>query len=293
MDNQEKTKPGRSKIAIIILAALLILSAGGLAVRYIYLGYFVPTRGTATVPENLIETESSQPEKLSDSQDSGEASGTGETAGSGEVPDTIKDNENAYQEELTGSSGGSASGGGGPRAVKMELYQGNPGDNESFEVQNMLPGDSVTKYFCVKVCHDADITLLFRAEVTEQTKHLGDVLRMKVTHLESGKVLCDAPFSQIDGREFAELLRQNAQEETTAYYRIDVSLDTSVGNEYQAAMLKADFEWYVEDGDGLTPPPKTSDAMNLTLWSVLVWSSFLLLVFLLLGRRGKEDKSHG
>lgn len=128
-----------------------------------------------------------------------------------------------------------------------------PDANQRFEVNNMLPGDTETKYFCVKAYHDADITLFFKADVTEQTKSLGDVLHIKVTHLDSGKVLFDAPFTEIDGQAVSELLKTNAQEETTAYYQIDVSLDTSVGNEYQAAKLLADFQWYVEDEGGLTP----------------------------------------
>lgn len=73
------------------------------------------------------------------------------------------------------------------------------------------------------------------------------------------RVLCDAPFAEIDGKEFSELLTANAQEETVAYYQIDVSIDTSVGNEYQAAKLLADFAWYVKDEGGLTPPPQTGD----------------------------------
>lgn len=105
----------------------------------------------------------------------------------------------------------------------------------------MFPGDTETKYFCVKAHLDADLELLFRTKITGQTKNLGDVLHIKVTHLETGKVLCDAPFAEIDGKEFSELLKKNVAGETTAYYQIDVSLDTSVGNEYQAAELKADL----------------------------------------------------
>ena len=41
MDKQEQVKkqPTRMKIIVIILAALLVLSAGGLAGRYIYLAF--------------------------------------------------------------------------------------------------------------------------------------------------------------------------------------------------------------------------------------------------------------
>lgn len=140
-----------------------------------------------------------------------------------------------------------------PIAVKLELYEGRPGANQRFEVKNMFPGDTETKYFCVKAHHDADLELFFRTKITGQTKNLGDVLHIKVTHLETGKVLCDAPFAEIDSKEFSELLKKKAAGGTTAYYQIDVSLDTSVGNEYQAAELKADFAWYVKDEGGADP----------------------------------------
>ena len=116
------------------------------------------------------------------------------------------------------------------------------------------------------------------------------MLHIKVTHLESGKELFDGAFSEINGREFSELLKANEEKSTIAYYQVDVSLDTSVGNEYQAARLTADFKWYVKDEGGLTPP-QTGDTTNLTLWIILAGSSFLLMLLLLVRRR-KEGEQH-
>ena len=278
METQEQTKTKRLRIAIIILAVLLVLSAVGLAARYIYLAFFAPTQATVTVPDNLIGEENPEPEGNTDN---------GSRDGTTALADTPGAND-------TGSSGADGTSDNSemdnPLAAKLELYQGKPEDNRRFEVSNMLPGDSVTKYFCVKASHDANIELFFKADITEQTKSLGDALHIKVTHMETGKVLCDAAFSEVNGREFAEFLEANSDEETTAYYQIDVSLDTSVGNEYQAAMLKADFEWFVKDQVGLIPP-QTGDNTNIILWIVIAASSFLIL--LLFGRRRKEDKRHG
>lgn len=279
MDNQEQTKPKRLKIIIIILAILLVLSAGGLAARMIYLNFFAPTQATVTVPDNLIGEE---PPSATD--------GTGTESTSPAASDDA--GSGRPSENGTGSTPAASRPAGmdKPSAAKLELYEGRPGDNQRFEEGNMFPGDSVTKYFCVKAYHDKDISLFFRADITEQMKALGNVLHIKVIHMDTGKVLCDAPFSEIDGQEFSELLKQNAQGETTAYYQIDVSLDTSVGNEYQAALLKADFNWYVKDEGGLTPP-QTGDTTNIVMWSVLALSS-LLLMFLLLMKRRKEDEQH-
>ena len=279
---QATPKSSRLKIVMVILAVLLVLSAGGLAARYIYLQFFAPAQSTATVPDNLIGQEDAEPQK--DPAENSSQPGTASTA----------DGESAASRTDT-SNGGNGAGENNsaaadkPVAVKLELYEGKPGDNQRFEVKNMMPGDTETKYFCIRAHHNADLELFFKTEVTEQTKNLVDVLHIKVTHLETGKVLCDAPFSEVNGSEFSELLKKNAEGKTTAYYRIDVSLDTSVGNEYQAAALKADFEWYVKDEGGLTPP-QTGDNTNIVLWVVLAGSSLLLLV--LLWKRRKEDGQH-
>lgn len=288
MERQEeqqnaKSKPSRIKLAIIILSVLLVLSAGGLVARYVYLNFFAPAQTTAVVPDNLIGEVSGTLSGETESSDSGTQST--EPAESGSQAEATTDSSHNGNQTGNASSGPAAD---KPTAKVLELYQGKPGDNERFEVRNMFPGDTETKYFCVRAYHDADITLFFKSTVTEQTKALGDVLNIKVTHMETGKELCDAPFSEIDGREISEVLKKNAQGETTAYYRIDVSLDTSVGNDYQAAMLKADFEWFVKDG--LTPPP-TGDTASLTLWIVLALSSSLLIILMLLKRRKGEEQN--
>lgn len=276
------------KIAIIVLAVLVIFSAGALAVRYIYLGHFASSQGTTTVPNNLI----GEVEDLD--QDAYGVVGTNQQP-STQTAQTSTDTTSVSRNSGSTAGGRTSSGAAGSNAeaAVLELYQGRPGDNVKFEVGNMLPGDSVTKYFCVKVNHDADITLLFNAEVTGQSQNLGDVLHIKVTHLDTGTVLCDAPFSQVDRQEFSELLKQNAQNETIAYYQIDVSVDTSAGNEYQGAALTADFNWYVnENEEGTLTPPKTGDTTNIVLWAVLAVSAAGVLILLLKSRKGEKDYDH-
>lgn len=274
MTQQEQTqKEKKLKVVIIILAVLLVLSAGVLAARYIYREFIAPTQSTATVPDNLIGDDSNQSE------------GNNTSGGNTESSNPVGNNGNSENSGNTETTT--------PVEAKvLELYQGKPGDNEKFEVKNMFPGDMITKYFCVRVNHEKDIELFFKTDITEQIKELGNVLNIKVTHLESGNVLCDAPFNEVNGKEFAEMLTVNEEKVTTAYYQIDVSLDTSVGNEYQAALLKADFNWFVKDDGKLNPPSKTGDNLNLAMWVTLGVSSALLL-FLLFGRRRKEEEQNG
>lgn len=289
-------KKKKLKTAIIILAVLLVLSGGGLAARYIYLQYFAPAQATATVPDNLIGDSSQTDADGTPTENTPPAESGPDTEDTSEGQTDTPENSSPADSGATGGTADSedtSPAADKPSAPVLELYAGRPDANQKFEVGNMLPGDVETRYFCVRAYHDADITLFFKADVTDQTKSLGDVLHIKVTHLDSGQVLCDAPFAEIDGQEVSELLTANAQKETVAYYQIDVSLDTSVGNEYQAAKLLADFAWYVEDEGGLTPPPQTGDTTNLVLWAVLAASSLLLILLLAFTRRRKEEGRHG
>ena len=306
MDNRERTedrdapkakKSGKRglRIAILLLAVLVVLSAGGLAARYVYLNFFAPSRATATVPDNLIGDGSGTGEPAETGGDETAAptvpaettAGTSPSSAGGAAPEG---EEPAKPENTAGGGQTQAAPTDEPEAAVLELYQGHAGDNERFEARDMLPGDTVTKYFCIRAHHKNALELFFRTEVTEETKALGDVLQIRVVRLDTGEVLYNGSFAGADGQEFSETLAENVQGETTAYYRVDVSLDTSAGNEYQQAGLTADFEWFVKDEGSLEPPP-TGVAANLTLWIVLAAASLTLVVLLILIRR-KEGGRH-
>lgn len=208
----------------------------------------------------------------------------------GEAADSVNADTSAQHRQATerNASDGQS---GQEQAVKLELYRRQPQDNEKFVVRDMLPGDSVSQFYAVKVYHDADVELLFTADITEQTKALADVLQLRVTDADSGRVLCEGTFSEIDGQAFARELAANEDEVSTAYYRIDAWLDTAVGNEYQAAMLKADFRWYVEDDGGLTPPP-TGVAAQVGLWAAAGAAALTALLFVLLVVRRRKEARH-
>lgn len=277
-----------TKPVIVILTVLVVLSAGFLGGRYVYLKLMEPAQSTTSVPDNLL----------------GGTEGNGTTQPSVTEPGTEGSTTEPSQEtteEITKETEGTAQGtptptgdsqqGGSVQAPVLSLYQGRPEVNQPFRVSNMLPGDQVTQYFCIKASHEKDITLFFEARVTEQTKALADVLHIKVTHLETGKVLCDDVLSQVDGKAVSEKIAAQQSEESICYYRIDVSVDTSVGNEYQGAGLAADFVWYVEDNGSLNPPAQTGETAPVLLWSVLAAASLGLVVVLALSKR--EEKQNG
>ncbi len=257
------------KTIIVILVCLIVLSAGALTARVVYLNFFADKTVTTIVPDNLIGED---PE--TESQDN---------SGNNDSDEETESNPTSIVPTDTSSANNQ-------KATTIELYKGKASDNEKFTVNNMLPGDTEVKYFAVKVNHHKNVNVFFNAEVTEQTKALADVLHIKVTHLENEKVLYDGTFADLNKDGYSELFATQSSTETVAYYKIEVSLPTSTGNEYQAAKLMADFNWYVLDTDALDSP-QTGDTSNIVLWFVLMLSSLAMMIILLFFRRkDKEEK---
>lgn len=278
---ENKKNSPRLKVLIIILSVLLVLSAGGLAAKYVYDNFFASDRASVTVPDNVIGDDG-------DSAQSGESSGTDGTQSGGTEGESVPAGSGDVSGSENTETGGSA-GADKPAAELLELYKTKPEDNEKFEVKNMLPGDIVTRYFCVRVNHGEALDLYFTADITGQIKQLGDVLEIKVTRVGEDTALCDLPFSEADGREYKTSVAENGSGVTDVYYRIDVSLDTSVGNEYQAAGLTADFKWFVKDESGLVSPG-TGDTSITVLWALLAASSAALIILLPVYRKGDKKR---
>ncbi len=258
----------KMKIIIAVLLALLILSVGALTVRIVYLNLTADKSTTTVVPDNLI----------------GEDPETSEAA-----PDS-SDNDNPTESTPSTPTNNSGSADAENKATVIELYKGQASDNEKFQVTNMLPGDTETKYFAVKVSHHADAIVYFNAEITEQTKNLANVLHIKVTHLENGKVIYDGTFADMNIDGYGETFATTESTETVAYYKIEVSLPTSTGNEYQSAKLLADFNWFVKD-TGPLDSPQTGDNSNIMLYFIIMCCSLAMIIILLFfRRREKEDE---
>ncbi len=278
---ENKKNSPRLKVLIIILSVLLVLSAGGLAAKYVYDNFFASDRASVTVPDNVIGDDG-------DSAQSGESSGTDGTQSGGTEGESVPAGSGGVPGSEDTETGGSA-GADKPAAELLELYKTKPEDNEKFEVENMLPGDTVTRYFCVRVNHGEALDLYFTADITGQIKQLGDVLEITVTRVGEDTALCDLPFSEADGKEYKTRVAENGSGATDVYYRIDVSLDTSVGNEYQAAELTADFKWFVKDESGLVSPG-TGDTSITVLWALLAASSAALIILLPVYRKGDKKR---
>ncbi len=278
----ENRTASRTKTVILVLAALLLLSAVALTVRIFVLQ--ANARATVVVQDNQI----------------GSDPVTG--SGSGSLP----------------RQGAPADGDG--RTSSISLYWFNTHDNERFNVSNMLPGDTVTQYFNVSVTHRAAATLTFGATLVSQTNNLADVLNICVTLLDTNTVLYNGPFANVDAAGYAVQLPDGGSSGAVLRYRVDVSLPGSAGNEYQMSQLTADLYWQLaaqEGGTGSsassssgsssstpdsgsypdsTPTggeqsPDTGDTSALPLWFGLMVAALVLLIpaaELYFGRKGEH-----
>ncbi len=310
MADKKVMSESKFKAVAAVLFSLTLLCAVIFVGRYFYLKYSFINSATAVVSQNLIgkAPESSKDDSVNVLGNKVEETQAVTETTAENVSENITDKaevkaeansqstSESFVSEMQTSSGTDFTSNTPigsdvkDNAPMLELYKKHPTDNEKFEVQNMLPGDEITKYFCVKISHKSDVTLGFNAEMTEETKRLSDVLFIKITHIENGNVLYNGTFADMNINGYSELFKADGNTESTAYYKITVTLPTSVKNEHQAAMLKADFNWYVADGEESLTTPKTGDSSNIIWYIVISACSLAFVLFLIFfRRRSKED----
>ena len=273
------------KIVIIILAILLGLSLAALGGTLIYNKIANATPATVTVPDNLItpDEDTTKPDN-SDSQ----------------APDSSDTEKPDGSYTQTPNSSAATSSSAVPmqsttaevkKAATVELYNKQPEENTPFQVGNMFPGDSETKYFRVRVSYHDTITVHYKATVRPGYEKLAEVLKVQVKLLSTGETMYDGLM-----RDMPESLTHKlaSQKSTTdeLYYEITAYLDTSVGNDYQNKDLVADFKWWVEETGNLDDSPQTGDTSNILLWAVLAAGSLGMIIILLVTRRRKEDEEN-
>ncbi len=171
------------------------------------------------------------------------------------------------------------------KAYGIFLHKKNTGDNVAFQMPNMFPGDSETKYYGVEITYRNEVTVRFAIDIDEGCEKMAEVLKCKIVLLTTGEELYDGLM-----RDVPESLNHTVSSESVTtdelYYAITAYVDTSVGNEYQGATLTADFRWWVNEIENLEPVPPTGDSIVVTV--VAVSAVLLLLVIVVMRRRRKK-----
>ena len=100
----------------------------------------------------------------------------------------------------------------------LELYKNHAKDNEPFQFSNMVPGDKMSRDFIVRIHHKDQVTLYFKGLITKQSKDLGDVLQVRVTDKNSGKIICQGTFNTINNKEYSQEIAQSGSGQTDVTY---------------------------------------------------------------------------
>lgn len=266
------------KIIIIVLAILLGLSLLALGGTLVYNKLANNTPATVTVPDNLITPD--EDTTKSDNSDS-QAPDSSET----QTPSSSADTSSSAVQPAQSTTAEVK------KAATIELYNKQPEENTPFQVGNMFPGDSETKYFRVRVSYHDKITVHYKATVRPGYEKLAEVLKVRVKLLSTGETMYDGLMWDMP----ESLTHKLASPKNTTdelYYEITAYLDTSVGNDYQNKDLIADFKWWVEETGNLDDSPQTGDTSNILLWAVLAACSGSMMILLLVVRRRKEDEEN-
>lgn len=293
------------KTAIIILSVLLALSLAALAAVNIY-RVSRPNEPASIVTDNII----SQAEASSAS-----AYLRAGRSSRGLLSATVSARKLSAATAVPTDTGTEAD-------ATLALSNRNTSDNVQFQVGNMFPGDSETKYFCVSVTHSGDIVLNFNAAVQTGYDKLAEVLMCRVELPDAGSVLYDGLMRDMPST-LAVALPADSGRTDEVYYRITAYLDTSVGNEYMNRDLKADFKWWIQEDEqpvqtvdprtteptptptvtptvtptggssggtsgGSSGGPKTGDSTGVVFWMCAASVSLLAMLALLPGGRKEE-----
>ena len=295
------------KIVIVILAVLLGISLLALGGTLIYNKLANNQPATVTVPDNLITPdadgidgrgEQAPPESgtQSEAKDSTTLSAQSENSDRTEASNAPATTQAAdsttaakTQKETQRSTAATTSYRKAPSALALSLSNKQDGENTAFRVENMFPGDAVTKYFRVQVSYRDTVTVRYSADVRQGYEKLAEVLKVRIKLLSSDLVLYDGLMKDMpESVEYKLSASGTATDEL--YYEITAYLDTSVGNDYQNKDLIADFRWWAEEAENLEPLPPTGDDTNIVPWACMAAISGLILLLLLFVIKRKEEE---
>lgn len=278
---KEKKNVPVTKIIIIVLTVLLILSLLALGGILIYRHIVGNGSTSVVIPDNLINptggTGSSDPtEESTVPSDPTEGSTEPSTEPSTGAP-TETTVPPSTEDPLKYAGLG------------LFLHANQATDNTPFAVPNMFPSDVETRYYCVQVCYRQTVTVRYHADIRPGYEKLAEVLKTRITLLTTGEVLYDGLMRDMPDSLNHTLTTKKDVDTQELFYQIDVYLDTSVGNDYQNKQLIADFRWWVEETENLEPPPKTGDETPLLLFGILAGVSVLGIIILIIVVKRKEE----
>ena len=300
-----KKKTGQKSIRILIIVLMILLAVSGtaLAGTVLYRHFYQPQGSPTVVPDNVISPEkeiSAMPvravtlsRRTVNTVKAAPMMGTAMAA----TPMTIRtvSAKSIVMDKAEGEE------------VTLKLYRNHAEDSTPFQVNNMFPGDVGQKSYFLEVSYKGNLIVHFRADVRSGYEKLAEVLKCRVS-LGDGALLYDGLMKDMPNSIPYSLPYSSGTTETVVY-EITAYLDTSVGNEYMAKELYADFRWWVnEDGGGsddpddptepgtepdepgVLIPPQTGDNSHFCIWFWIAMISLLSNIILLLPKVLRKDR---
>lgn len=117
-------------------------------------------------------------------------------------------------------------------------------ENVPFQVENLFPGDTVTRYYRVKADFKDAADVSFQVVIRDGYDKLAEVLWFKVQNADTDEVLYEGLIDKM-AQPVQSTLTAEGKSSQELCYKITVSLGTDVGNEFQKQRLLADFQWWM------------------------------------------------
>lgn len=266
------------KKTISVLSTLLGVSIVALAGTEMYKQY-VPKKTTSVIveAENIITSE--EKSKIDNTTKQQENDSENNSIDNTQVNEQINNEYNhSLSEENTENI--------------LSLYKKQANDNDTFNIVNMFPGDTVTKNYCIKVSYKDSVTVRFGVDTHNGYEKLSEAMKIKVVLSTTGEILYDDYIKDMPNSLNHTLSFTDTSKNEELYYKVTAYLDTSVGNEYLGKDLKLNFKWWVEEDNNLQTLPDTGGKNNIFILISAMVVSFSGLRFLCSKRR-KEVESYG
>ena len=144
---------------------------------------------------------------------------------------------------------------------EITLSGANASENVRFDLGNMFPGDKETKTFRVKVKHRGTVKVHCEAVVNTADTAAAKAMKVQVKIGRDGTEIYDGEMLDMPDKAVYTLSGSGT---TELEYKITAYIETSVGNEFQNKMIRADFKWWLEEvsdghGGGGTDTDKDKD----------------------------------
>lgn len=262
------------KIAIVVMSVLLVLLLAALAVLFIYL----KSSSDNTKPVSTVSNNEITQSKLT-------------SAESGNESYVHSENDGTYTSQPAASLAVNGTESTARGAAELCLYKGQSSDNTAFCTENMLPGDSVSKCYNVKVSYRDNVTVRFKADITNGEEVLGRVLKTRVRLLGNGEILYDGLMRDMQNGTEVKLSSGGDTAVQVLCYEITAYLDTTVGNEFADKQLLADFKWWVDETENLGAAPATGEIANIAqIIAVIALSAAFCIILCIIVKRGRAKK---